>query len=49
MKLLISVQMNSTKIAVVASKFMKINTNKNIKFIKDRPFNDIRYSVSFAK
>ena len=28
---------------------MKINTNKNIKFVKDRPFNDIRYSVSFAK
>jgi UDP-glucose 4,6-dehydratase len=31
------------------SKFMKINTNKNIKFVKDRPFNDIRYSVSFDK
>ena len=42
-------QYQNKEIVKKISKFMKINTNKNIKFIKDRPFNDIRYSVSFAK
>tara|TARA_B100000902_G_C27214233_1_gene866104 strand:- start:36 stop:995 length:960 start_codon:yes stop_codon:yes gene_type:complete len=42
-------QYQNKEIVKKISKFMKINTNKNIKFVKDRPFNDIRYSVSFAK
>ena len=31
------------------SKYMHVNFSKNVKFIKDRPFNDLRYKVSFAK
>ena len=40
---------NNKEVVQKISNHMKINFKKNIKFIKDRPFNDFRYKISIKK
>ncbi len=40
---------NNKEIVQKISNHMNVDFKKNIKFIKDRPFNDFRYKVSFRK